>query len=198
MTHIDTMKQALEALEATMRTMDDIPSPPFPWHENIAAIAALRLAIEQAERQNIASHDLYTDVDKDRPDVICDSNGQVALSLCKWCGKGEAELYEHRCTGEQAERQEPVAWMVEDADGRHFIFRMQKPVIREDETLTPLYTAPPQRQPLTERDIVDACLSYRRNFGLMEPEERKRLMVQAKEWASSFGLEVHGITGGEA
>lgn len=39
------------------------------------------------------SHDLYTDADKDRPDVICDSDGQVVLGLCKRCGKGEAELY---------------------------------------------------------------------------------------------------------
>lgn len=39
------------------------------------------------------SHDLYTDADPARPDVICDSNGQVTLSLCKRCGKGEAELY---------------------------------------------------------------------------------------------------------
>ena len=38
------------------------------------------------------AHDLYTDADKDRPDVICDSNGQVVLGLCKRCGKGEAEL----------------------------------------------------------------------------------------------------------
>lgn len=37
-------------------------------------------------------HDLYTDVDKDRPEVVCDSNGQVALGLCKRCGKGECEL----------------------------------------------------------------------------------------------------------
>lgn len=39
------------------------------------------------------AHDLYTDADKDRPDVICDSNGQVVLGLCKRCGKAEAELH---------------------------------------------------------------------------------------------------------
>jgi hypothetical protein len=37
-------------------------------------------------------HELYTDADKDRPDVICDRNGQVVLSLCKRCGRAEAEL----------------------------------------------------------------------------------------------------------
>lgn len=40
------------------------------------------------------SHDLYTDSGKDRPDVVCDSNGQVVLGLCKKCGKGECELVE--------------------------------------------------------------------------------------------------------
>ncbi len=40
------------------------------------------------------AHDLYTDADKDRPQVICDSNGQVALSMCKRCGKGESQLTE--------------------------------------------------------------------------------------------------------
>jgi len=50
-----------------------------------AAVAAQMLAQGPA-------HDLYTDADKDRPEVICDSNGQVVLGLCKKCGKGECEL----------------------------------------------------------------------------------------------------------
>ena len=41
--------------------------------------------------------------------------------------------------------QEPVAWMIEDRDNRHFIFRMQKPEAIVGETLTPLYTTPPKR-----------------------------------------------------
>lgn len=45
----------------------------------------------------LAKHDLYTDADPDRPDVICDSNGQVTLDLCKRCGKGEAELLDAPC-----------------------------------------------------------------------------------------------------
>ena len=39
-------------------------------------------------------HDLYTDRDKDRPEIICDRNGQVVLGLCKRCGKAEAQLDE--------------------------------------------------------------------------------------------------------
>lgn len=51
------------------------------------------------------NHTLYTDADKNRPDVICDRNGQVVLDLCKTCGKAEAELLEQpecigpRCAG---------------------------------------------------------------------------------------------------
>lgn len=39
-------------------------------------------------------HQLYTDSDRDRPKEICDDNGQVVLSLCKICRKGESELSE--------------------------------------------------------------------------------------------------------
>lgn len=40
------------------------------------------------------SHNLYKDGDPDAPPEILDSNGQVALSLCRDCGKGESELEE--------------------------------------------------------------------------------------------------------
>ena len=67
------------------------------------------------------THDLYTDADKDRPDVICDRNGQVVLSLCKRCGRGEAELetpcdkakQEQRSVSEHMSTEcvgDPVAW----------------------------------------------------------------------------------------
>jgi len=46
---------------------------------------------------NFESHDLYTTKDADRPLAICDSNGEVVLSLCKRCGRGEAELWDEPC-----------------------------------------------------------------------------------------------------
>jgi len=52
--------------------------------------------------QPTQAHDLYTDADKDRPAVICDRNGSVTLSLCKRCGKGEAQL-DGPCQPAQAE-----------------------------------------------------------------------------------------------
>lgn len=49
-------------------------------------------------KRNAATHDCYTDADQDRPVSICDSNGQVALGLCKKCGRGGAELDEEPCS----------------------------------------------------------------------------------------------------
>ena len=39
-------------------------------------------------------HDLYKTGDLDAPDSIKDSNGEVALGLCRKCGRGEVELEE--------------------------------------------------------------------------------------------------------
>ena len=60
------------------------------------------------------------------------------------------------------QEQEPVAWMITTKDGRHFIFRMNKPATSDGETLTPLYTAPPRRewQGLTEEDMEDLLPLY--------------------------------------
>jgi hypothetical protein len=43
-------------------------------------------------------HILYKTIDVDTPDVICDSNGEVVLGLCRVCGRGEIEL-EGPCPG---------------------------------------------------------------------------------------------------
>lgn len=67
------------------------------------------------ELANAATHDLYTDKDADRPEVICDGNGQVALSLCKRCGAGEAELLERPCAG-ALESGEPTRGYIAQAE----------------------------------------------------------------------------------
>lgn len=51
-------------------------------------------------------HILYSDADEHIPDVICDSNGQVCLALCKVCGRGECEL-EEPCTPRQPSTEFP-------------------------------------------------------------------------------------------
>jgi hypothetical protein len=43
---------------------------------------------------NGPGHDLYKTGDVDAPDVIKDGNGEVALGLCRKCGRGEIELTE--------------------------------------------------------------------------------------------------------
>jgi hypothetical protein len=40
-------------------------------------------------------HDLYKTGDADIPSEIQDRNGEVVLSLCKKCKKGEIELLDH-------------------------------------------------------------------------------------------------------
>lgn len=44
----------------------------------------------------IEKHVLFETEDADRPACVCDSNGDVVLSLCRICGKGEADL-EQEC-----------------------------------------------------------------------------------------------------
>jgi hypothetical protein len=39
-----------------------------------------------------ADHMLYEQGDSDAPEIIKDANGDIVLSLCKRCGKGESEL----------------------------------------------------------------------------------------------------------
>jgi NTP pyrophosphatase (non-canonical NTP hydrolase) len=48
----------------------------------------------------INAHQLWKDGDYSVPLEICDRNGQVALALCKVCGKGEGDL-QIECPGPQ-------------------------------------------------------------------------------------------------
>jgi hypothetical protein len=152
----EAMKLALEALEKSNR---------FVWHyvDNKAtariaeqcdeAITSLRQAIAEAEKRNWESHDLYTDADKDRPDVICDSNGQVVLGLCKRCGRGEAEL-ETPCDKAKQEQGKPVAW----SDAYDMIdLNSDADYAEYSKALDSIYTTPPQRKPLTDEDLDLIC-----------------------------------------
>ncbi len=137
----------------------------------------LQEKLAKQEQGGWHTHDLYTDADKDRPDVICDSNGQVALGLCKRCGRGEAELETpcdkpKRCDyckrglktmclcglNSKQEQGEPVAWMRkpfgEDVE------YCEKPFTTD---WTPLYTTPQQRTwvGLTDREKSNLWLESR-------------------------------------
>lgn len=45
-------------------------------------------------------HQLYITEDEDKPNCICDANGDVVLDLCRVCGQAEADL-EPECPGAQ-------------------------------------------------------------------------------------------------
>lgn len=46
----------------------------------------------RAEQSTNRKHVLYETADKDRPEWICDGNGEVVLSLCRVCGGAECSL----------------------------------------------------------------------------------------------------------
>lgn len=60
------------------------------------------------------AHDLYQTSDADRPDTVCDSNGEVVLDLCRRCGQAEADL-ERDCPG-PTKKQTDVMYYYETAD----------------------------------------------------------------------------------
>lgn len=45
-------------------------------------------------KEAYTTHKLYVTGDRDAPDCIKDSKGEVDLDLCRWCNRGEVELYE--------------------------------------------------------------------------------------------------------
>lgn len=50
-------------------------------------------------------------------------------------------------------------------------------------------TAAPGVQPLSDGQIASACMSYRHDFGLLEPDERAKIMFTAREWERAFSKE---------
>ena len=92
--------------------------------------------------------------------------------------------------------QEPVAWTtMPELEDWCFVSGNKDPNGKLDGKWFPLYTTPPQREPLTDADYVNACISYRHDFGLMTQEQRDKLIFQAREWARAFGMNeaAHGI-----
>lgn len=57
----------------------------------LSAYSQLRTLLD-APAVELCSHVFYTNADADRPAQICDRNGEVALAMCKLCGKAESEL----------------------------------------------------------------------------------------------------------
>lgn len=53
------------------------------------------------EKTGWHTHTLWKTGEEGVPSVICDSNGEVVLGLCKVCGRGECELVEPCEAGEK-------------------------------------------------------------------------------------------------
>ena len=83
---------------------------------------------------------------------IADHESTGKLGWVHWAQMAREALAQ--LEAERAAPAEPVAWMVEDADGRHFIFRMQKPVVSAGQKLTPLYATPAA----PAQDLTDAAI----------------------------------------
>ena len=94
---------------------------------------------------------------------------------------------------QQPVQQEPVAWIEHEWSGtglRHLHFEKREPMVRDEvvnPVWTPLYTAPPQRQQLTDEQIWadDGIMSANSRLGLLMKD--LALLVRAIEQA-------HGIT----
>ena len=89
-----------------------------------------------------------------------------------------------------------MAWIEHEWSGtglRHLHFEKREPMVRDEvvnPVWTPLYTAPPQRQPLTDEQIWadDGIMSANAKLGLLIKDIA--LLVRAIESA-------HGITWGQ-
>ena len=56
----------------------------------------------------------------------------------------------------------------------------------------PIHECEAQSEPkreLREKQIADACLSYRHDFGLLNKDEQARLMLEARDWERAFRKE---------
>jgi len=60
-----------------------------------------QLALFAKQRENQATHTLYTDADPDKPEGACDRNGELVLGVCRVCGTYEAGLEDAPCPGKR-------------------------------------------------------------------------------------------------
>ncbi len=170
---LEAMKQALEALEYiyTETTEDE--------DELIhAAIPALRLAIEQAERQEPTTVE-------DNSQNWKGMDGATAWHLIHRHADGwpdvQKMMEEWLAANQTAqEKQEPVAWGYMH---NGVVYDCICPAEHErvaGEYTVPLYTAPPQRQPLTDDELEELeFASVDRKYGHLDVRALARAIERA-------------------
>jgi len=138
-------------------------------------IAALEAALGQPEPQEIAD----------------------LRQACRegWRYADELEQERKRLTAalaalEQPE-QEPVAWMVYTPDGKSVCVTDNPADFTEQHKALPLYTAPPQRKPLTEDQMYEACINVWRNL----PDGFGHTSSEWIEAGIRYAERAHGIVG---
>ena len=173
---IDAMKQALEALEELHRTGD---TQVFDLCFAPKVIPALRLAIEQAEKQEPVAWMLGGEVYRVKQSSL--------FSIPP--GKEKPNQTPLYTAPPQQEKQEPVAWVgleqsdMPDGDDPmydHDFFI--KGMVWADVTLRKKNAAPPQRQPLNWKPLQE----FWRNNSSLDWDELEAAVKAA-----------HGIGGGE-
>jgi len=92
------------------------------------SIDAMKQALEALEY-------IYTETTEDEDELIHAATTSLRLAI------------------EQAEKQEPVAWMVYTLDGTAAWVTLNPADFTSEHRALPLYTTPPQRQPLTEEEV---------------------------------------------
>ena len=171
----EAAQQALEALEMWVEGPFDSSTRKGAQTRTSVAINALRTALAEPETEAETYKRLY------------ELRGKALERPCFHCGYKPEKIYpmEQRTEPEQ----EPVAWRYKFARGVRWDFAESDPAEWRDLDVTaePLYTHPPQRQPLTDEEIVDlwadVSIDYDDQINIIE-------MARAIERA-------HGI-GGEA
>lgn len=81
-----------DALTAVMKALGAWARADAPQERTVARSPVLGMGYGDDKPAEPRAHILYETADKDRPEQICDSNGEVVLGQCKVCGMAEIEL----------------------------------------------------------------------------------------------------------
>jgi hypothetical protein len=102
----EVLKKALDMLDEHYEKRDGPSTAANPFEDCCGQGCAVCKVKEDAPSDlapGPRKHALWETKDANRPLVICDSNGEVVLDLCKVCGKAEIELVDTpECPGAHA------------------------------------------------------------------------------------------------